>query len=72
MIATTTATVMATVTVRREDVVRDDAADGVRDAVGVGRPAALEAGTGEGDACSSYGNRNFSLIYTDWFGNPRQ
>ncbi len=34
--------------------------------------AALEAGTGEGDACSSYGNRNFSLIYTDWFGNPRQ
>ena len=29
--------------------------------------AALEAGTGEGDACSSYGNRNFSLIYTDWF-----
>lgn len=33
--------------------------------------AALEAGTGEGDACSAYGNRNFSLIYTDWFGNPR-
>ena len=43
MIATTTATVMATVTVRREDVVRDDAADGVRDAVGVGRPVPLAA-----------------------------
>lgn len=25
----------------------------------------------KGDACSSYGNRNFSLYYTDWFGNPR-
>ena len=34
--------------------------------------AALEAGSGEGDACSSYGNRNFSLIYSDWFGDPRQ
>ena len=31
--------------------------------------AALEAGTGEGDACSSYGNRNFSLIYTDHASN---
>ena len=33
--------------------------------------AALEAGDGEGDACSTYGNRNFSNIYNYWFGNPR-
>lgn len=33
--------------------------------------AALAAQGGEGDACSSYGNRNFSLIYSNWFGNPR-
>lgn len=33
--------------------------------------AALAAGAGTGDACSSYGNRNFSLIYNSWFGNPR-
>lgn len=33
--------------------------------------AALEAGTGTGDACSTYGNRNFSLIYSSWFGDPR-
>ncbi|WP_018142543.1 hypothetical protein [Alloscardovia criceti] len=32
--------------------------------------AALEAGVGEGDACSSYGNRNFSIIYTSYFGSP--
>lgn len=25
---------------------------------------------GTGDACSSYGNRNFWRFYTDWFGNP--
>lgn len=25
---------------------------------------------GTGDACSSYGNRNFWRYYTDWFGNP--
>lgn len=30
--------------------------------------AALAAGYGEGDACSSYGNRNFALIYHGWFG----
>ncbi|MCH4160904.1 MAG: hemagglutinin [Bifidobacterium sp.] len=34
--------------------------------------AALSAGSGEGNACSSYGNRNFALIYTSWFGNPRE
>jgi hypothetical protein len=34
--------------------------------------AALRAGTGEGNACSSYGNRNFSIIYANWFGNPRE
>jgi hypothetical protein len=34
--------------------------------------AALSAGSGEGDSCSSYGNRNFALIYTSWFGNPRE
>ena len=33
--------------------------------------AALKAGSGEGNACSSYGNRNFALIYSGWFGNPR-
>jgi hypothetical protein len=25
---------------------------------------------GTGDGCSSYGNRNFWRIYSDWFGNP--
>lgn len=34
--------------------------------------AALEAGEGSGDACSSYGNRNFALIYAGWFGDPRR
>ncbi|MDO4912923.1 MAG: hemagglutinin [Bifidobacteriaceae bacterium] len=33
--------------------------------------AALKAGVGTGDSCSSYGNRNFSIIYNSWFGNPR-
>src|SRR5690606_12677664 len=33
--------------------------------------AALDAGYGSSsDPCSSYGNRNFFLYYTDWFGNP--
>ena len=32
--------------------------------------AALRAGYGEGDACSSYGNRNFYNYFTDWFGQP--
>jgi hypothetical protein len=32
--------------------------------------AALAAGYGTGDACSSYGNRNFFSYYSDWFGNP--
>ncbi|TCD54390.1 hemagglutinin [Alloscardovia theropitheci] len=32
--------------------------------------AALEAGTGEGDECSSYGNRNFAIIYNGYFGSP--
>ncbi len=31
--------------------------------------AALNAGYGEGDYCSAYGNRNFYLYYTDWFGD---
>ncbi|CDJ98895.1 conserved exported hypothetical protein [Microbacterium sp. C448] len=30
--------------------------------------AALRAGYGMGDGCSSYGNRNFYNFYTDWFG----
>lgn len=30
--------------------------------------AALTAGYGVGDKCSSYGNRNFFNYYTDWFG----
>ncbi|WNM27189.1 hypothetical protein RN607_13440 [Demequina capsici] len=31
--------------------------------------AALTAGYGTGDSCSSYGNRNFYNYYTDWFGS---
>ena len=31
--------------------------------------AALAAGTGTGDSCSSYGNRNFYNLFTEWFGN---
>ncbi|WP_390133300.1 hemagglutinin [Bifidobacterium apicola] len=30
--------------------------------------AALRAGDGEGNRCSSYGNRNFVIIYNSWFG----
>ncbi|GAA1594815.1 LGFP repeat-containing protein [Leucobacter chromiireducens] len=32
--------------------------------------AALNAGWGTGDSCSSYGNRNFYLFYKTWFGDP--
>lgn len=32
--------------------------------------AAIAAGYGTGDACSSYGNRNFFSYYSDWFGSP--
>jgi hypothetical protein len=32
--------------------------------------AALGAGYGYGNSCSSYGNRNFYNYFTDWFGNP--
>jgi hypothetical protein len=31
--------------------------------------AAMAAGYGTGDGCSSYGNRNFWLYFTDWFGS---
>lgn len=31
--------------------------------------AALAAGFGTGDACSSYGNRNFYLYFNAWFGS---
>lgn len=31
--------------------------------------AALNAGYGTGNGCSSYGNRNFYLYFTDWFGS---
>ena len=31
--------------------------------------AALNAGYGSGDGCSAYGNRNFYLYFTDWFGD---
>jgi uncharacterized protein with LGFP repeats len=31
--------------------------------------AALAAGYGTGDSCSSYGNRNFFLYFGDWFGS---
>jgi hypothetical protein len=33
--------------------------------------AALAAGYGTGDGCSSYGNRNFYNYFTDWFGTTR-
>lgn len=33
--------------------------------------AALNNLYGTGDACSSYGNRNFWRLFTDWFGDPR-
>jgi uncharacterized protein with LGFP repeats len=33
--------------------------------------AALNAGYGTGDACSSYGNRNFWNYFTDWFGSTQ-
>ncbi len=33
--------------------------------------AALSAGYGMGDACSAYGNRNFFLYFTDWFGSTQ-
>lgn len=33
--------------------------------------AALSNLYGTGDACSTYGNRNFWRLFTDWFGNPR-
>lgn len=32
--------------------------------------AALSAGTGLGDKCSSYGNRNFFNYFKSWFGTP--
>lgn len=33
--------------------------------------AALAAGYGLGDDCSAYGNRNFYLYFTDWFGSTQ-
>ncbi len=33
--------------------------------------AALAAGWGLGDGCSSYGNRNFYNYFTDWFGSTQ-
>lgn len=33
-------------------------------------PAAMANLYGSGDACSSYGNRNFWRIFSDWFGAP--
>ena len=33
--------------------------------------ASLNAGYGSGDSCSSYGNRNFYLYFTNWFGSTR-
>ncbi|MGO1768897.1 MAG: hypothetical protein ACTHZX_02990 [Microbacterium sp.] len=33
--------------------------------------AALSAGYGTGNGCSTYGNRNFYNYYTDWFGSVR-
>ena len=33
--------------------------------------AALKAGWGTGDSCSTYGNRNFYNFWKSWFGNPK-
>ncbi len=33
--------------------------------------ASLSSGYGMGDGCSSYGNRNFWLYFTDWFGSTQ-
>lgn len=33
--------------------------------------AALAAGSGYGDSCSAYGNRNFYLFFTSWFGSTQ-
>ena len=33
--------------------------------------AALRAGKGTGDGCSAYGNRNFWIYFTDWFGSTQ-
>lgn len=33
--------------------------------------AALNAGYGEGDACSAHGNRNFYQYFVDWFGSTQ-
>lgn len=34
--------------------------------------SALNAGYGTGDSCGAYGNRNFWLYFTDWFGSTRE
>lgn len=33
--------------------------------------AAINSGYGTGDGCSAYGNRNFYLYFTDWFGTTK-
>lgn len=33
--------------------------------------SALAAGYGQGNSCSAYGNRNFYLYFTDWFGSTQ-
>lgn len=33
--------------------------------------SALNAGYGTGDVCGAYGNRNFYLYFTDWFGSTQ-
>ena len=33
--------------------------------------AALAAGAGSGDYCSAYGNRNFWIYFTNWFGSTQ-
>jgi len=34
--------------------------------------SALNAGYGTGDVCGAYGNRNFYLYFTDWFGSTQR
>jgi len=33
--------------------------------------SALNAGYGTGDSCGAYGNRNFWMLFTDWFGSTQ-
>ncbi|MDN4477879.1 S-layer homology domain-containing protein [Demequina sp. SYSU T00039] len=65
--ANTTATASCTATI--EVVIKNQATAGLYNYTPyTPNAAALAAGWGTGDTCSSYGNRNFYNYYTTWFG----